>query len=268
MSEKSKLNNSFCWIELACHDMESCKEFYGSLMKWKFHDLEEEGGVYSHIKLANKNLVGALYEFELPEEYDEKVHAKVPSFWGSYIAVSGIDSLAKKAEKLGGHILSAPTDIGNTARISVIQDPVGAIFGLWEAKKLEGFSDAREEVGSSGWNELLTTNVESSVNFYTKLFPWKVEKHSFLHEDYVMFVCDKKRIAGMRLATGKLKDHAPHWLIYFNVNDCDKSTKMAIEKGAKVLFAPTKAKGIGHLSIMSDSEGALFAMIKYDPTTV
>jgi predicted enzyme related to lactoylglutathione lyase len=59
----------------------------------------------------------------------------------------------------------------------------------------------------------------------------------------------------------------PHWLVYFNVHDCDKSTKLAVEHGAKVVQAPMTVKGAGRMSVLEDAEGAMFALIKYDPTT-
>lgn len=268
MADRPKLNsaNSFCWIELACRDMTTAKEFYGSLMGWKFKDAKAGGGVYSNIKLGDKGLVGGLYEFALPEEPKKKKQPTVPSFWGSYIATKDIKASTKKAQTLGGTLVADITDLGNTGYMSVIQDPAGAMFGLWQAKKLEGFGPERDDVGASGWNELLTVDEESSITFYSKLFGWKPEKQKTKDATYTMFTLDKKPVAGMMKLNANLGELPPHWLIYFNVKDCDKSTKLAMEKGAKVLFPPSAIKGVGHMSILSDSEGAVFALIKYDPT--
>lgn len=267
MSERPKLNspNSFCWIELACHSMPAAKEFYGSVLGWKFKDTKAAGGVYSSIK-TSKGLVGGLYEFVLPDEpKKKKKEPQIPSFWGSYVSTKNVEATTRKAEKLGGVVVADVTDLGDTGYMSVIQDPAGALFGLWQAKKLEGFGPSHEDTGAAGWNELITPDLKASQDFYTKLFGWKVSKSKFNDQDYIIFTLDKKRVAGMMEMNSKHKNMPPHWLIYFNVNDCDKSTKLAVENGAKLVYSPTNVKGAGRLSVMSDAEGAVFALIKYDP---
>jgi len=267
MADRLKLNspNSFCWIELACRDMTTAKEFYGSLMGWKFKDTKAGGGVYSNIKLGDKGLVGGLYEFALPEEPKKKKQPKIPSFWGSYIATKDIKASTKKAQTLGGTLVADITDLGDTGYMSVVQDPVGALFGLWQAKKLNGFGPDREDIGASGWNELQTSDEKSSVNFYSKLFNWKISTRKVPNGTYTTFTFDKKPVAGM-MKCQDTENIPPYWLVYFNVKDCDKSTNLAMEKGAKVVMSPTSIKGAGRLSMLSDSEGAMFALIKYDPS--
>ncbi len=269
MPDRPKLNsaNTFCWIELACKDMPTAKEFYGSLMGWKFRDdRTPEGGVYSSIKLGDKGLVGGLYEFALPEEPKKKKQPKVPAFWGSYVATKNITSTTKKAHDLGATIIADTMPIGDSGRMSVIQDPAGALFGIWEPKKLEGFGPDRDTLGASGWNELLTLDEDLSVGFYTKLFNWKAKKKKVSAKlSYTYFMMDEKRVAGMMELNPDLGDLPPHWLVYFNVKNCDKSTHLAMEKGAKILFPPTSFPNVGRMSVVMDGEGASFALIQYEP---
>ena len=271
--ERAKLNspNTFCWIELACHNLPTAKKFYGSVLGWKFKDSKSNGGVYSHINLGQKGFVGGVYEFALPEDEAPKKKGKkqemqVPAFWGSYIATKNLAAATKKAKTLGGTIIADQMDLGDAGTISVIQDPVGAMFGLWQGKKQNGFGPDREEMGACAWNELMTYDLKKSVDFYSKLFGWKTTKAKFHGNDYVTFTLNNQRVGGMMSLTDfKFKDMPPHWLTYFNVKDCDKSTKTAKEQGAKVLFSPTTVKGAGRMSIVTDAEGAVFALMHYDP---
>ncbi|MEO8071863.1 MAG: VOC family protein [Acidobacteriota bacterium] len=48
----------------------------------------------------------------------------------SYIAVDDVDAAAEKVTELGGSVRVPPTDILNTGRFCVINDPTGAVFSL------------------------------------------------------------------------------------------------------------------------------------------
>jgi predicted enzyme related to lactoylglutathione lyase len=58
-----------------------------------------------------------------------------PSFWLSYVLVDDIRSATKKAASLGGAVMKDVTEIPNYGEFSVIADPTGAHFALWQPKK-------------------------------------------------------------------------------------------------------------------------------------
>ncbi len=270
MSTAPKLNSpsTFCWIELACKDMPTAKEFYSSVLGWKFRDNKsEEGAVYSNIKLGTKGLVGGLYEFALPEEEGKSKKKKapeVPAFWGSYVAVKNLKTATKKAHDLGGQIVADQVEIGDSGKMSVIQDPAGAMFGMWEANTLAGIGPERDAIGNSSWHELVTLDEDLSIGFYTKLFGWKAKtKKISAKQNYTHFLVDGKPVAGMSELGAEFDGYPPHWLVYFNVKDCDKSTKLAKENGAKVVHAPKDYSGVGRFSIVQDPEGALLALASF-----
>ncbi len=267
MPNRPKLNsdNSFCWVELACSNMAKAKDFYGSVMGWKFiDDPMPGGGVYTHIKLGNKGLVGGLYEFSTPASKGKKTkEPKMPAFWGSYVATNNIEATVKKAKKNGGSVALEVMDLGQSGKISVIQDPVGAMFGLWEKKKHGGFGNAIDVAGAAGWNELLTPNEKQSLDFYKKVFNWKIKDHAFDELTYSYFTAKDKHVAGLMRLNPELGEIPSHWLVYFNSSNVDKSTKLVVEKGGQVLFPPTSFKGVARMSVVMDPEGASFALIKY-----
>jgi len=53
-----------------------------------------------------------------------------PPHWITYIAVDDVDELVTKVWELGGSICVPPTNIPNTGRFAVINDPTGATFSL------------------------------------------------------------------------------------------------------------------------------------------
>jgi len=53
-----------------------------------------------------------------------------PPHWVSYVEVDDVDARTGRVEGLGGRVMSAPFDIPNVGRISVIADPTGAVICL------------------------------------------------------------------------------------------------------------------------------------------
>jgi predicted enzyme related to lactoylglutathione lyase len=54
----------------------------------------------------------------------------------------------------------------------------------------------------------------------------------------------------------------PHWLLYFQVADCDSSTAKAKTFSGKVYMSPTNVEGAGRFSVLSDPQGAAFALFQ------
>src|SRR6478672_4209181 len=116
---------TFCWVELATSDSEAGKKFYTELFGWTFVDNPiGPGMVYTMFKQDGKD-VGALYQ--LTPEMNE---AHIPPNWLSYVSVTNADQSSQRAKSLGGKLMKEPFDVFTVGRMSVVQDPTGAVFAL------------------------------------------------------------------------------------------------------------------------------------------
>ncbi len=121
-------NGSFCWNELSTTDSDAAVKFYADLLGWQFKksDVPGEGGegqiVYNEIVVGDKH-VGGIYKMG-PE------YGGAPSHWMAYVAVEDVDAKAAQVAELGGKVCVPPTDIPNTGRFCVINDPTGATISL------------------------------------------------------------------------------------------------------------------------------------------
>ena len=61
---------------------------------------------------------------------DSKAPPGTPPHWVSYVEVDDVDARTGRVEGLGGRVMSAPFDIPNVGRMSVIVDPTGAVICL------------------------------------------------------------------------------------------------------------------------------------------
>ena len=58
------------------------------------------------------------------------------------------------------------------------------------------------------------------------------------------------------------EDVPPNWLVYFAVEDTDATVEKAKELGGRGGVRPFDIEGVGRISVLSDPNGAVFAVIK------
>lgn len=122
--EENVMPNPFCHIELNTTDVKRAKDFYGNLFNWKLQDMESPGGGYTMIEVG-EGTGGGMMKNPIPG---------APSFWLSYILVDDVRAATRRAAELGGQIMKDVTPVASFGEFSVITDPTGAHFALWQPK--------------------------------------------------------------------------------------------------------------------------------------
>tara|TARA_R110002110_G_scaffold89824_1_gene233948 strand:- start:2 stop:379 length:378 start_codon:yes stop_codon:yes gene_type:complete len=113
------------WHELSTSDAGAAKAFYGEMFGWGWDDMDMgEIGMYSVIQHGGQPHGGVM---TMPAE---QRGMGVPPHWMNYIQVDDVDASAAKAKSLGGVVHAEPFDIPEVGRMSVIQDPQGAVFSI------------------------------------------------------------------------------------------------------------------------------------------
>lgn len=114
--------NPFIHIELQTKDVDISKKFYSYLFDWKLEDIH--GKDYTMIDVGD-GTGGGIMKNPLPGTSDN---------WLPYILVADVIASTKKALALGAAICKDVTEIPGLGWFSVISDPTGAAFGLWQPK--------------------------------------------------------------------------------------------------------------------------------------
>jgi predicted enzyme related to lactoylglutathione lyase len=119
----------FVWNELATSDADAAKAFYADVFGWTTSREMDmgEAGTYSILATADGTDVGGCMNLT-PEM---KEHG-VPPNWLVYLGTDDIDATTAKAKELGATVHMEPTDIPDVGRFSVLQDPTGAAFALFQ----------------------------------------------------------------------------------------------------------------------------------------
>lgn len=116
---------AFCWADLQTRDRDAAIRFYAALFGWQFlpgKDKDLNG--YLHIRNGEQYIGG------LPEPRTLPPH--VPPHWLPYIQTTDCAATTARATELGARTLVPPMTIEGQLHFSVIADPQGAAFALFQ----------------------------------------------------------------------------------------------------------------------------------------
>ena len=245
------------WVELSTTDQKGGVAFYRGLFGW---DVDEQpmgpDETYSMLKL--RGLEAAAAYTMRPEEKQ----AGAPPHWNLYVTVDSADASAARAKELGGAVLAPPFDVFDVGRMSVLQDPTGAVFCVWQPAKHIG-ARVLGEPGALCWSELTTSDPAAAEEFYVGLFGWKPKHSANAASPYTEFT-----VKGAENPTVGMMPKPPHlppgvpsfWLPYFMVKDVDASTAKGQALGGSIHFGPMDIPNTGRFVVMADPQGAEFSL--------
>jgi predicted enzyme related to lactoylglutathione lyase len=247
---------SFCWAELATSDLGGAKKFYNEMFGWTVLEQSVPGGVYVFFQSEGNDAAA--------------IHAAqpgVPTHWGVYFSVAGVDDSAAKIAPSGGKILAGPFDVMDAGRMVVAQDPQGAAFSLWQPKAHIGFTHGGP-LNQVCWPELTTPDPAGAVAFYSGLLGWKTKPDTGLDAaQYIEWINGQTHIGGLMPMRGdEWKGIPPHWMVYVSVADCDERAAKAKQLGATICVPPTDIPNVGRFSVITDAQGAVFSLVQLTAT--
>ena len=165
-------------------------------------------------------------------------------------------------------MLADPFDVFDAGRMTVAQDPTGAVFGVWQAATHHGAQLANEP-GTFTWNECQTGEPEAAAAFYEAVFGHKVtEMPGASGQPYRVMNVGEKGVAGILQFTPEMEAGGvpPNWSTIFAVADTDEALSRAGELGGETLMGPMEIPGIGVLGVIKDPVGAVFQVLAPPPS--
>jgi predicted enzyme related to lactoylglutathione lyase len=116
--------NEFVHMELNTTDLGKAKDFYSKLFDWKLEDMP--GPMPYTMIQPGSGPGGGMMKHPVPG---------APSMWLTYVGVADIKAATEKAKSLGAVALQENHEVPNYGWFSILTDPTGAVFALWQAKK-------------------------------------------------------------------------------------------------------------------------------------
>ena len=119
--------------------------------------------------------------------------------------------------------------------------------------------------GEICWRELATKDLAAAIEFYTKLFGWKLEQSKLAQMDYKEIQMDGVSVGGMMAIDENWGPEPPpsHWGTYVAVSNADETVEKIKANGGSVKMAPFDAPGVGRMAMVADPSGAPFSIIQF-----
>jgi predicted enzyme related to lactoylglutathione lyase len=121
---------------------------------------------------------------------------------------------------------------------------------------------SEHHAGKVVWADLVTPDLAAAEKFYGTLFGWTFHRIRAGSSDYAVAMLDGRPIGGLMekpIPTGER--HQSAWLTFMAVADVDAGKRVAMAHGAKVLADSRSYPMRGRQCVLSDPEGAIFAIL-------
>jgi uncharacterized protein len=117
------------------------------------------------------------------------------------------------------------------------------------------------------WYELMTTDPNKAMEFYTDVIGWKTqpfEEGSSPDKAYNMWVASQGPLGGVMLLPDEAKKMGapPHWMSNVEVGNVDEAVTQVKAKGGKVYIEPQDVPKVGRFAIIADPQGAVISIFK------
>ncbi len=128
MSEEKPGIGAVSWMDLTVENAEELRDFYSSVVGWETDEVDMDG--YKDFCMIEPG--GELATAGIC--HARGGNANLPAQWIIYITVANLDHSIASCKKLGGQVISGPSDLSADSRYCIIKDPAGAVAALYEKK--------------------------------------------------------------------------------------------------------------------------------------
>ncbi len=249
------MRGNFVWYELMAGDTQAAEAFYRAVIGWETQPSGMSGMDYTMFTVDGRPVSGAM---ALPASARSM---GIAPQWIGYIGADDVDTLAADIVMAGGVVHRAAADIPGIGRFTIVGDPYGATFALFQ-------SDGGDPppplpvgaVGHIGWRELYADDGEAAFAFYRQAFGWQLHREMDMGPTgiYRIFGIDGQDIGGIMTRPPTMQ-HA-QWVFYVTVDEIDAAVGRVEASGGRVVFGPTEVPGGIWIVQCVDPQGALFAL--------
>ena len=246
------ISGRFDWHELWTLDAAASSSFYTKLLPWTAQLWDKESG---YTLFNGKNGADAGCH---TLDAASVAHGAKPK-WNTYISAANVDATVPLAVAQGATVVVPPMDIPRVGRFAMLADPQGAVFGLLYRNDPPAPRPMPPAPGAIVWNELLTSDAEAGLKFYSQVFGWELMTRIDMGPKgaYLIFGANGVQMGGMMTAP---IPSGPQWLPYIEVENTDALVAVAAKTGAKLCLGPETVPGGGRIANFLDPHGVMFAV--------
>ena len=117
--------------------------------------------------------------------------------------------------------------------------------------------------GTPSWVDLMTTDQDAAISFYSDLFGWEIFKSGEAMNNYAMCMKNNQPVAGI----GTMPEGSAFpacWTTYISVSSADDTVAKVTEAGGRVESPAMTVEGdgrkVGRMAIVADPTNAVFGI--------
>jgi predicted enzyme related to lactoylglutathione lyase len=121
--------------------------------------------------------------------------------------------------------------------------------------------------GTPCWYELATSegSLGAAEAFYGKVLGWTFKDAGMEGFDYHLASADDDMVAGLMAMPADAGGMPPFWMIYFAVDDADRTVADIKAAGGRVHREPADIPGTGRYAVVADPQGVGFGLLQPEP---
>lgn len=218
-----------CWLDISVKttpEREVLMAFLGDVFDWTFDVSGPEMGFYTMALRGGVPVCG------IGENPDGAGH------WVTYLATDDIQNSFEAVTAAGGNVFMPPMQVGDAGSMALAMDPVGAVFGMWQADQFGGFS-AYGQVNGPTWFDHVSSDPARAGEFYAAAFGRTVAPMDEMGGGLIMLGADDG-VASFSLAND---GQATAWTPIIGVASLDEAEERAVSHGGSVAFSGMDVPG-------------------------
>lgn len=231
---------SVVWIEIDTTDAHAVQDFYGSLFGWSFPGMPApDGGTYHLIQPAGAAFpMGGILENRSGGRGGIVLSA---------VSLDVADDVARLKD-LGATVVVPPSKAADGGDYARLKDPRGNLFAIWTPPGPPPGVDTGQvdpsafvpKLGSLGWFEIGTRDIEASRTFYAQGLDWRYEPDPGVPgETYEGVRAGTPHPSGGLRQLAADQDATDYTMPLFLTDDVSATTDKARSLGASIVDAPT-----------------------------
>lgn len=234
-----------CWVDNLVEDVDDALRFYGELFGWEFDG--PGPGNYYVAKVRGRDVAGIA-----------SAPPGVSAGWNTYVSVANADETAAAADR----VVVEPLDVLPAGRVAALQDPTGAIIGVWEPAERQGCQLVNEP-SAYAMSALHTPDPDAAARFYRDTFGWEIDEFApgvslFRLPGYVGG--EPQQPVPRDVVAVMARDDGPaRWSVDFWVSDADALAARVVEVRGNVVVAPFDSVP-KRQAVLADPAGAVFSV--------
>lgn len=246
-----------CWIDLMSPDAEASAAFYESVFGWKAEPEHDDDGNRIYTQFWKDDRIVAGLGGQPPGAEG------MPAIWNTYICVDDAEAAVASAQEAGGSVMMPAMQVMDAGHMAILSDPTGAAISVWQPNEHVGAGVANEP-GTWSWNELLTRDVDTARDFYSKVFGWEYDSQEMPTGTYhVIKGGDYGGLGGLMAMPPGTPEQVPnHWAVYFNVSDIAATIDNVQAAGGQVVQGPMEVPEVGHIATVHDPNGGSLCLMQ------